>query len=434
MNKTAQRGRPLVIAAAWLCAGIAQAQGIDLGLTIGAYHSDNIRRESVNEESQTVGELGLRLGVARDTGRLNANIDANLAYRDYFDNAYDADLQGGFNGTVVYWFLPERLSWTLQDNYTRALIDPRNVDTPGNQQNVNYFTTGPDLRLPIGERTAVLIGGRWSDVYYEDTTAGNNRLLGTLGIERRLGERSTLSLHGTAERVEFDDRAGSSDYDRQSGYLEYAAQGARTTLSVRGGMSMLHDFGDTTEGPLVALTLERRLSARTTLRLDVGTELTDSADAMRRDQGFGPIEVGGDRPIATAGQYQSDYAALGWSLEGVRTTFDLTADFRSEDYERGDAFNRDSTGATATMVRRLGARLSWRLFGGWTTQDFDASDVEFDEWRAGTGFDWLFSETVGITFVGERFEGSGDTVLGVDQRDYTENRFTVRLTYTPRRR
>lgn len=434
MNTTAKRGRPLVIAAVCCCAGVAQAQEVDLGLTIGGYHTDNIRRTSAGEESQTVGELGLRLGVARDTGRLNANIDANLAYRDYFDNAYDADLQGGFNGTVVYWFLPERLSWEFQDNYARALIDPRSVDTPGNQQNTNYFTTGPDLRLPIGDRTSVLIGGRWSDVYYEDTAAGSNRLLGTLGIERRLSERSAVSLHGTAERVEFDDRAVSSDYDRQSGYLEYAARGARTTLSVRGGVTALHDFGETTNGPLVALTLERQMSARTTLRLNVGTELTDSADAMRRDQGFGPIVVDGERPIATAGQYQSDYASLGWTLEGVRTTLDLTADLRSEDYERDDTLNRDSTGATVSLVRRLGTRLSWRLYGGWTRQDFDTSDVRFDEWNAGTGFDWLFSETVGITLTGERFEGSGDSLLGADQRDFTENRVTVRLTWTPRRR
>jgi uncharacterized protein (PEP-CTERM system associated) len=200
MKSINRRERPLVIAAVGLCAGIVNAQEVDLGLTVGAYHTDNIRRTSVAEESQTVGELGLRLGWTRDSGRLNANVDADLAYREYFDDAYDSDLQGGFNCRVVYWFLPERLSWEIQDNYARALIDPRNVDTPGNQQNANYFTTGPDLRLPLGDRTNLLVGGRWSDAYFEDTEAGNQRLTGTLGIERRMSERSTLSLNATAER------------------------------------------------------------------------------------------------------------------------------------------------------------------------------------------------------------------------------------------
>lgn len=434
MKSINRRGRPLVIAAAGLCAGIVNAQEVDLGLTVGAYHTDNIRRTSVAEESQTVGELGLRLGWTRDSGRLNANVDANLAYREYFDDAYDSDLQGGFNGRVVYWFLPERLSWEFQDNYARALIDPRNVDTPGNQQNANYFTTGPDLRLPLGDRTNLLVGGRWSDAYFEDTEAGNQRLTGTLGIERRMSERSTLSLNATAERVEFDDEAVSSDYDRQSGYLEYAMQGARTNLSLRAGGTVLHDYGDTTNGPLLNLTIERQVSARSTLTLNAGTELTDSADAMRREQQIGGIELDGSNPIVSTDQFQSDFVSLAWALEGARTTLDLAVDLRSEDYERDATFNRDAIGATASLVRRLSARLSWRLYGGWSKQDFDRSDVDFDEWNAGTGFDWLLTETVGVTLTGERFEGSGDTAFGAGLRDYTENRVTVRLTYTPRRR
>ncbi|MCW5570590.1 MAG: hypothetical protein KIT78_05805 [Steroidobacteraceae bacterium] len=434
MNRIGKRGLPLVIAAAWMCTGIAMAQQVDLGLTIGAFHTDNIRRESTDEESQTVGELGLRLGWTRNAGRLNGNVDANLAYREYFDDAYDSDLQGGFNGRLVYWFLPERLSWEFQDNYARALIDPRNVDTPGNQQNANYFTTGPDLRLAIGDRTSVLIGGRWSDAYYEDTDAGNQRLSGSLGIERRMSERSTLSLNATAERVEYDDDTLASDFDRQSGYLEFANQGARTRLSVRAGGTVLHDFGDTTSGPLLNLTMERQLSARSTLTLNAGTELTDSADAMRREQQIGGVDIEGDHPIISAGQFQSDFVSLAWALEGARTTLDLAVDLRSEDYEGDATLNRDALGATAAWVRRLSARLSWRVFGGWTTQDFDRSDVKFDEWNAGTGFDWLLTETVGVTLLGERFEGSGDTLGGANQRDYTENRVTVRLTYTPRRR
>ncbi|MGE0581089.1 MAG: hypothetical protein AB7P31_02955 [Steroidobacteraceae bacterium] len=434
MKKIGKRGLPLVIAAGWMCAGALHAQDVDFGLSIGAYHSDNIRRTGLAEESQTVGELGMRLGWKREAGRLNANVNADLAYREYFDDAYDSDLQGGFDGALTYWFLPERLSWTFQDNYARALIDPRNVDTPDNQQNANYFTTGPDLRLAVGDRTSVLIGGRWSDAYFEEATAaGNQRLTGTLGVERRLNERSTLSLNGTAERVEFDEDALSSDYDRQSAYVQYATQGARTTLSLRAGGSALHDFGDTTQGPLVDLAIGRQITARSTLTVNAGTELTDSAEAMRREQSIGGVGLEGGNPIVSNDQFQSDYLSIAWALAGARTTLNLAANVRSEDYERDATLNRDSIGATGTLVRRLGARLSWRVFGGWTTQDFNRSDVKFDEWNVGTGFDWLLTETVGVVVTGERFEGSGDSLGGGNGRDYTENRVTVRLTYTPRR-
>lgn len=434
MNQTRAWGQRLALAAALLCAATANAQGIDLAVSVGAYHTDNVRRVSVDEESQTVGELGLRLGIARETGRLNADVSANLAYRNYFDDAYGRNLAGGADATVTYWFAPERFSWVLQDNFGQALIDSRNVDTPDNQQNANFLSTGPDFRFPIGDRTSVLVSGRWSDASYEETDADNQRLSGTLGLERRLSERSALSVNATAERVEYDNAVLNSNYDRQSGYLAFNTEGARTRLGLQAGYTALHDFGDTTDGPLFDVTLTRQMSPRSTLSLNAGTNLTDSAEAMRRDQRITGIELDGGLSILSTDAFQSDYVSIAWALEGVRTSADLAVNWRSEDHKREVDLNRDSVGATATLTRRIGQRLSATLYGGWTTQDFKDSDVKFDEWNVGAGLDWAFSANVAVALRGDRYEGSGDTTLGANQRDYTENRVTLNFTYTPRRR
>ncbi|MGD9597456.1 MAG: hypothetical protein AB7G76_03675 [Steroidobacteraceae bacterium] len=421
--------------AAWLVlAGAASAQGIDLGITVGAYHTDNVRRTDIDEESQTVGELGLRLGIARDAGRFTSHVNANLAYRKFFDDAYDDDLFGGLDARLAYWFLPERFSWVVEENYGQALIEPRNVDTPGNQQGANYFSTGPDLVVPFGARTNLLVSGRWSDAAYEETEADNQRMTGRIGLERQMSERSTLSLNGTAERVEFDNELRGSNFDRQSAYVGYATEGARTTLSLEAGYTTLHDFGDTTGGPLLDLTIERQLSPRSTLTLNAGTNLTDSAEAMRRDQRIIGIDIDAGQSIVSTDSFQSDFASLALDLEGVRTSVSLGVNWRKESYERTDALDRDASGITALVLRRVSPRLSARLYGGWTTQDFDNSDVSFDEWNAGLGLDWAFSERIGVTLAGDHFSGSGDTAFGFGTRDYTENRVTVRLTYTPRRR
>lgn len=433
MNMARTWGGALALAAALLCAAGANAQGIDLAVSVGGFHTDNVRRESVDEESQTVGELGLRLGIERDTGRLNSHVSANLAYRNYFDDAYDEDLRGGVDATVTYWFAPERFSWVIQDNLGQAFIDPRNVDTPDNQQNANFFSTGPDLRLPIGDRTSVLLSGRWSQASYEEFDADNQRFTGTLGLERRLSERSSLSVNATAERVEYDNEVLNSNYDRQSGYVALQSEGARTTLAVQAGYTALHDFGDTTDGPLLDVRLTRQMSPRTTLTLNAGTALTDSAEAMRRDQRIVGVEIEGGLSIASTDPFQSDYASLGWALEGTRTSANLDVNWRTEDHEREAALNRDSIGATARLTRHIGPRLSAGLYGGWTKQDFEDSDVEFDEWNVGVDLNWELSAQFGVTVRGDRFEGSGDTALGVDQRDYTENRVTLTFTYTPRR-
>lgn len=434
MNTKNGWGRCVALAVLLSAAGAVNAQGIDLGITLGAYHTDNVQRVSVDEESQTVGELGVRLGIARDQGRLNANVDANLAYRSFFDDAYDDDLFGGLAASLTYELRPDRFNWVVEDNFGKALIDPRNVDTPDNQQNANFFSTGPDVRIPIGTRTNLLLSGRWSDASYEESAADNQRLGGTLGLERQLSDRSALSLNGSAERVEYDDEVLASSFDRQSGFLAYRAQGARTTLSLRGGYTAVHDFGDTTDGPLFDLTVERRLSERSTLTFNAGTNLTDAAEAMRRDQQIEGIDPDSGLSIVSSEPFQSDFVSLGLRLEGARTSINLAANWRVEDYERNRVLNRDAFGVSADALRRISPRLSTRLYGAWTSQDFDRSNVDFDEWNAGLAFDWALSDRLGITLAGDHFSGSGDTALGAGQRDYEENRITVRLNYTPRRR
>lgn len=416
-----------------LIAAVAGAQEVDLSASIGAYHSDNVNRSSVDERSDTVGEAGLQLGIARDQGRLTADVSADLRYRKYFDDSYDEELMGGLAGTLTYWFLPDRFSWVAEDNFGTALIDPRAIDTPDNRQNTNYFSTGPDFRLPIGDRTELLLSGRWSDATFGESDADNQRLTGNVALLRHLSVESAVSLNTMAERVEFDDQTVNSNYDRQSAFIGYDTRGAHTTLALQAGYTLMHDFGDTTDGPLFDLTITRELSARSTLTLNAGTNLTDSADAMRRDQGISGVSVEGDIGIVSNDPFQSDYISIGLALEGVRTSIDIAANWHSEDHERDAGLNRDAIGAVVTVTRRISQTLSMSLYGGWTSEDFAESDVEFDEWSYGAGLDWDFSRHFGLTLSADRYEGSGDTSLGAGQRDYTENRIALHLSYTPRR-
>ncbi|HNR22512.1 MAG TPA: hypothetical protein PKL49_05765 [Steroidobacteraceae bacterium] len=435
MNRKGTSGgaRALACASLLLLCAAAGAQEVDLALSIGAFHSDNIGRTSVDERSETVGEAGLQFGIARDQGRLTADVSADLRYRKYFDNAYDEELMGGLSGLLTYRFLPDRFSWVVQDNFGKALIDPRAVESPDNRQSTNYFSTGPDFRLPVGDRTEILLSGRWSDASFSESNADSQRLTGNVGLVRHLGTDSSLSLNAMAERVEFDDEIFNSNYDRQSAFIGYDTRGARTVVSLRAGYTAMHDFGDTTDGPLFDLTVARELSARSTLTLNAGTNLTDSVNAMRRDQDISGVSVEGDIGIVSGDPFQSDYVSIGLALAGVRTSLDLVADWRAEDHERDAVLNRDSIGAAATLTRRLSPTLSMSIYGRWTSEDFSDSDVEFDEWLFGADLDWEFARRFGLTFRVDRYEGSGDTPFGTDQRDYTENRYALDLTYTPRR-
>jgi hypothetical protein len=444
--KTMNRIGSFTLRAGMGCAALAWTLGagaaeLDWSLSAGATHSDNAGRSATDEVSDTRGELGLNLSYARDEGRLNARVDSNLQYRSYFDNSYDDELVGRFNGQASYWFIPERFSWVVEDNFGQTYINRAAVETPANSQNTNYFSTGPDFLLRLGSRTDLSLQGRWSDVSYETSQADSQRLEGTVGLIRRLGERSSLSLNASAASVDVKDAAQGANYDSRSAFLGYEIEGARTQLSLNGGYTEVRRSGETFDGPLVDLSVSRETSARSTLTLRAGTRLSDSADMFRLDQGTGSAGGYGGNPAADPNQdvsvsnepFQSDYASLTWNLAGERNSFSVSADWRNEDYTVTKLRNRESLGINAILSRQIAASLTGRLFGLWRTEDFANTDINYDEWSYGAGLDWAFARRFSLGLDATRYQGSGDLAAGDGLRDYTENRYSLRVNYYPGR-
>ena len=421
---------------------VAGAAELDWSLNAGMTHSDNVGRSSTTESSDTRGELGLDLSYVRDEGRLNARVGANLQYRSYFDDSYDDELVGNFDGRASYWFVPERFSWVVEDNFGQTYINRAAVETPANRQNTNYFSTGPDVILRLGSRTDLSLQGRWSDVSYETSQADSQRLEGTVGLIRHLGERSSVSLNAAAASVDIKDPAEGADYDRWSAYLGYEAQGSRTELSLEGGYTELRGAGETVDGPLFDVSVSRKTSARSTLTLRAGTSLTDSAEMFRLDQGTRSTAGTSDNPAidpnvdvsVSAEPFQADYASLTWQIAGGRTALSMSADWRNEDYVATKTRNRDSLGFNAVLSREIAPSLTGRLFGMWRNEEFPETDVNYDEWSFGAGISWAFSRQFSLSLDATRYEGSDDRTDGSGLRDYTENQYSVRVNYYPRGR
>lgn len=425
---TIQRAVLSIVAVLAVSAPVA-AQETGFSVSAGVSYTDNIGRVSVDEQSEVIPEAGLQLNIARE-GRLDADLAADLLYRSYTDNTYDDELLGGFDGRVSYAFVPDRFEWVIENNFGQSFIEPRNVETPDNRQNLNYFSTGPTFTLALGSRTNLAISGRWSDVNYEASDFDSERLMGQLELNRAMSDTSSLAFSLSSQRVEFDQSPPNSDYDLHSASVAYRTRGTRTTLAVTGGVTSLHDSGESSKGPLVDVTLTRELGARSTLTLNAGTRFYDAADSFRRERGIEDIVLGNEDVIPAQDAFQQDYAFVNWDLEGTRTSLRLSADWRNEDREVESDLDRKTFGAGLGLTRRIGPRTSASLFGGYTHEDYNTSTEKFREWSAGLGFDWNLSESVAVGLRAERFDGSGDTLAGEDTRDYEENRYTVRFTYS----
>lgn len=405
----------------------------DYSYLFGSTHSDNVERSSTDPQEDTTLEVGLRLDYTREQGRFNAKVGVDLRYAHFLDDSFDDESYGGMDATLAYWFIPERFSWNVEQNFGQALIDPRDVENPDNRQTVNFFSTGPDVIVPLGERTDLSVSGRWSDAHFGDTPGSNQRIDGTIGLVRHINEVSTVSVNAFAERVDFEDDFSDGGYDRQSAFVGYRNRGSRTSLDARAGYTVLHDHGEEIDGPLFDVTVSRQLSQRSSLTLAAGTNLTDSAEAFRRDQGVLGLGSDTQNVVISSDPYQSDFASLTWTADGTRNTFSLVGSWRHEDHEVEVDLNRQYLGATVDYSRRMRPTLSLGVQGGYTKEQYDNSDVEFDEWFVGTSLDWQFSRVTSVRFGYGYYEGSGDTLLGEGTRDYTENRLTLFFTYSPAR-
>lgn len=432
----------LLSCCAWTLLGGARAEAeISLDADIGADYSDNVARAPVDEESDTIGTVRIGVGIEETRPRLRTRLDADLQYRHYLESAFDNEIVGGLSGELGWSILPERLIWVVEDNYGQLAANRAFPDSPANRQDFNYFSTGPDLHLPFGQRMFFNVSGRWSDVYYEDTDQpagpvpgpiaadqGSNSMEGSLALGRQISEQSTFSLNGSVEEITYDDEQF-DDYRVTEAYLRYDVDGGRTQLSLDAGYTEAVRDEQSTGGLLGRFNLSREITSRSTLSLDVGTEFADTASAFRLDQVAGGVSPEGEDAIATNDVFRTNYAYVRLSTERERTTFEVNVNARSERYEHDTLLDREMYGGGLYVTRRLSPRLDLDFRGTYTHEDFVNDDFASGEWSVGAGLAWRLSRQLSIRFTADHYEGAGDGT----SRDYEENRLFLGLRYSSRR-
>jgi hypothetical protein len=400
---------------------------LDWGLDLGAQHSDNIERTSVDEQSETVGIAGLSFSVKADRPRLDGRVAAHVQYRENIDDTFASELVGGVDALGTYVLVPERLTWMLADNYGQIANERQAVETPANRQDVNYLTTGPDITFGFGQRTLLRLGGRYSDAYYENTPEDNNSIAATLALVREISDTSRWSLNGSNRKVEYDEQLF-DDYEIREGYLRFEATGALTTLGLDAGYTEIEQDSDTSDGPLARLQLTRRVATRSRVGLQAGTEFSTSADTFRRNQDIVGVVTENEDAIASSDAFRSDFAYLTWNTDWPRGAFSAVLNARQESHETVTELDRDMYGATVGVSRELARRMNAGLQGVYAKEKFVNTDFDFDEWSVGATFSWRFAEQLSLRVRVEHLEGSSND----GTRDYEENRAYIGVAYTRR--
>jgi hypothetical protein len=118
---------PMLLAAS---AG-AHAADAELTLHAGNTYTDNALR-TLDGPSDNIGAVAARLDVSAQGDRYEANLRTALTYFHYFEGTQDDEVLRGLAGDVRFFIVPERFTWTIQENYGPVLENPLSSDRPDN--------------------------------------------------------------------------------------------------------------------------------------------------------------------------------------------------------------------------------------------------------------------------------------------------------------
>jgi hypothetical protein len=390
-------------------------------IAAGVIETDNVERTATDTMSDTIEEVSADVAMHEQTRRLDADVLSNLQYLTYGHHIYSNEVVGNFIGSGTFAILPKEFEWVAEDNFGQQQLDPTTTVTPLNLENVNYFSTGPNLIIPFGSLVHAQVSARYSNVYYQTSDLNNNRGDASVALVRSLSATSNASLNVAAERVLYDDSAANPDYTTQEAYLRYDAQGARSKLAVDLGYDDVTGLSSTGAGALVHFDATRVLSASSRLDLSIGQDISDNSNLLRQLQTQGGLAVNAANLQRANDPFVNRYARLDWQFDRNRTSINFDVARYEERHLEDLGLNQNRTQTDLAVRRNLAPALTASLGATYARSDYIDSAANYHEVIASAALDWRFGRHLDVRAEYDRFDQRAD----VTSNEYRENRIGV---------
>jgi hypothetical protein len=363
---------------------LALAASLEGQLAVGydARITDNVLRapDDANPEEGVIHlpYVSVGAGVEEQRTRLESNYLARARFFTGTDVRDDNVVTG--STSLAYDVVPRRLVWNASHQRIQQLADPRFVDNPLNQQELDTLSTGLDYRLFARGATAATLQANLSR-----QSAGFARLDSTRGLvaadlSHALSEQLTAGVFADFTDVDFD-AVELPDFQRVSGGVSAGWTGRRTSLSVRAGLNEV-DRGDlgSNDGYLLTAQLSfapteaQRLSASVEQRLtDQGQQLGQGGFGGLFGPGVGGIGDGFRDQFAFGSVFETRGLSVDYAVGRGRWNTGLRFDVREQEFESAGAFPDFSRATlTARGGYELTERLSFALTVSFLRNEFDA--------------------------------------------------------------
>ena len=373
--------------------------------------------------SDTIEEAVAAVAFHEQTRRLDADLLSNLQFLRFGRNIYSDEVAGNLIGDATFAILPKEFEWVAQDNFGQQQLNPTVAATPLNLENINFFTTGPNLLFAFDPLTHAQISLRYSNVYYQTSDLNNNRGDADISLIRSLSATSNGSVNVGAEEVRYEDTADNADYKMEQAYLRYDLQSSRTKLTADLGYDQATGLPSSGGSALVHIDASRVLSASSRLELSVGQDISDTGNLLRQLQSLNGLAVNAAYLQNANDPFINRYAKLAWEFTRNRTLIDIDVARYEEHHLEDIGLDQGRTQVDLTVRRNFAPALAGFIGGTYARANYTDSAASYRDVNAFAALEWRFGRRLNLRAEYDRFDQHGNALTNV----YLENRIGVTL-------
>jgi len=412
-----------------------QRPRLDLSVHVGADRTDNVRRTSSNQESDTLGIVGVNMDISRQFSRGSLYANGSLDRVEYLESDYRGRQFGAADVQAIIGGADQVLRWNVRDTYGQLQSDPFVTTTAENLDSVNYFTTGPELNFAPSSVARLLLNGAYSRADYRLGQYDSQSLQAGLAYTREIsGANNEFSVRASYQSVGFETETSSTrDYASAIAVARYQFGAARMGGYFDLGYTNIDQQPGPSRGePIIAIELQRIISPSLTAFVRATEGVSSSLDRLRESVGVGggargsPGGGGAADGLSTAAVFKRRDLAAGWRWQRVRTSMAADLHRLTEAYPDSLILNRHIYGARVYFSRQMRPTLTLDFEGNFDREHFTNQGGRISELSGVLSLSKRVGRRLSIAANFRAFSRQG---ANGSFGEYDENRYGIRFNY-----
>lgn len=253
-------------------------------------NSSNIDYAPINPQSDNVLHTLFATAYQKDSPSIKTKFSLSADYMNYQNNTFKnqakitSDLS--FNSILE----KQHLFWNIDNRLDRVQINQTLANIPTNQENTNYFTTGPTIVFFSNNKSTLSSDIKYENFYTEKSTSDYFGYIYSLGYLRNITRTLAMGLNAKYNKRKFTNSADNTDYSRTDVTLDVSKRLRNSSLQVNLGKTQLNVEGyQATQQSVYATKFEHELGTKTSLMVIYSKELIDYSSLFAEATNNNPV-------------------------------------------------------------------------------------------------------------------------------------------------